>query len=136
VDDLSLALALARAASGMRRRLEVQGLSFREYAVLHHLLEAPDRQLRRIDLVDLLGLTPSGVARLLAPLEKQEYVTRRPDPQDARRALVALTEAGEARAHEARAVAADKTTALLDRALDASDRQALAGLLDRLTRLV
>lgn len=136
MDDLSLALALARAASGMRRRLEVHGLSFREYAVLHHLAAAPDRQLRRIDLVDLLGLTPSGVARLLAPLEKQGYVTRRPDPQDARRALVTLTEAGEARAHEARTVASDKATALLDRALDTSDRQALAALLDRLTQLV
>ncbi|MEV5548563.1 MarR family transcriptional regulator [Streptomyces sp. NPDC052309] len=136
MDDLGLALALARAASGMRRRLEVHGLSFREFAVLHHLAEAPGRQLRRIDLVDLLGLTPSGVARLLAPLEKQRYVTRSPDPRDARRALVTLTEAGEARAEEARAVAADKATELLSRALGTSDREALAGLLDRLTRVV
>ncbi|GHB61823.1 hypothetical protein GCM10010377_61020 [Streptomyces viridiviolaceus] len=136
MDDLALALALARAASGMRRRLEVHGLSFREFAVLHHLAEAPGRQLRRIDLVDLLGPTPSGVARLLAPLEKQGYVTRRPDPRDARRALVALTEVGGDRAEEARTVATGKAAALLSQVLGTSDRETLAGLLDRLTRVV
>lgn len=136
MDDLALALALARAASGMRRRLEVHGLSFREFAVLHHLAEAPGRRLRRIDLVDLLGLTPSGVARLLAPLEKQGYVTRHPDPRDARRALVALTEVGGERAEEARTIATEKAAALLSQALGTSDREKLAGLLGRLTRVV
>jgi DNA-binding MarR family transcriptional regulator len=136
MEDLALALALVRAAGGARRRLDVHGLSFREFAVLHHLAQAPEGRLRRIDLVELLALTPSGVARLLAPLEKQGYVTRHPDPRDARRALVGLTPAGAVHAAEARAIAADKATALLGRALDAGDRKTLAGLLDRLTRAV
>ncbi|WP_329467182.1 MarR family winged helix-turn-helix transcriptional regulator [Streptomyces sp. NBC_01431] len=132
-DDLALALRLTRAAAGLRRRLDVQGLSFREFAVLHHLARAPERRLRRLDLVELLGITPSGVARLLAPLEKQGYVDRCPDPRDARRALVTLTEAGATQAEEATVVATDKASALFGRALGAADHKAFATLLHQLT---
>ncbi|MEV5701753.1 MULTISPECIES: MarR family winged helix-turn-helix transcriptional regulator [Streptomyces violaceoruber group] len=135
-DDLALALELTRAASGLRRRLDVQGLSFREFAVLHHLAHSPERRLRRLDLVELLGITPSGVARLLAPLEKQGYVDRCPDPRDARRALVTLTGAGAALAEEATAVATDKASALLGRALGPVDREAFAALLHRFTEVL
>lgn len=132
-DDLALALKLSRAAAGLRRRLDVQGLSFREFAVLHHLALAPEQRLRRLDLVELLGITPSGVARLLAPLEKQGYVDRCPDPRDARRALVTLTDAGATQAEEATAVATDKASALFGRALSRADRKAFATLLHQLT---
>ncbi|MFF4185341.1 MarR family winged helix-turn-helix transcriptional regulator [Streptomyces sp. NPDC001691] len=135
-EDLALALGLTRAAAGLRRRLDVQGLSFREFAVLHHLAQAPEQRLRRLDLVELLGITPSGVARLLAPLEKQGYVDRCPDPRDARRALVTLTEAGATQAEQATAVATDKAYALFDRALGPADRKAFATLLRRLTEVL
>ncbi|HSK23213.1 MAG TPA: MarR family transcriptional regulator [Egicoccus sp.] len=130
-----LCLRFARVDAAVRRRLEVQGLSLNDLAVLHHLDTAPDRRLRRLELADRLGLTPSGIARLLAPLEKLGYVTREADARDARLALVALTGAGAARTHEAVEVAEEKAGALFDRALDDSERATLDRLLGRLAPL-
>ena len=127
-----LCLRLARADLEVRRRLEVQGLSLRDLAVLHHLLAARDRRLRRVELADLLGLTPSGIARLLAPLEKLGYVSREPDPSDARLALVTLTDAGAERTREALDVADERAIALLDRVLDGDEQATLTELLARL----
>lgn len=127
-----LGLLFARVDAAVRRRLEVQGLSLNDLAVLHHLDTAPGGRLRRADLADLLGLTPSGIARLLAPLEKLGYVAREADARDARLALVVLTVAGAARTREAIEVADEKAAALLDRALDESEQATLAGLLARL----
>lgn len=127
-----LCLRFARVDAAVRRRLEVQGLSLNDLAVLHHLDAAPDRRLRRVELADLLGLTPSGIARLLAPLEKLGYVAREADARDARLALVALTDAGAERTREASDVAEEKAAALFDRALDDDERATLARLLARL----
>lgn len=124
-------LQLARADAEVRRRLEVQGLSLNDLAALHHLADAPGGTVRRIDLADRLGLTPSGVTRLLAPLEKLGYVGRTPDPNDARRALVTLTDAGAARTREAIAVAEERADALLQRVLSPDERVTLRELLAR-----
>ena len=125
-------LLLARADAAVRRRLDVQGLALNDLAVLRHLLEAPDRTLRRVELADRLGLTPSGVTRLLAPLEKLGYVTRQSDPNDARLALVMLTDAGVERTGEALAVAEERADTLLEHALSSEEQASLARLLGRL----
>lgn len=127
-----MGLLFARVDAAVRRRLEVQGLSLNDLAVLHHLAAAPGGRLRRAELADLLGLTPSGIARLLAPLEKLGYVTREADARDARLALVVLTDAGAERTREAIEVAEEKAAALLDRSLDPAEQASLAGLLARL----
>lgn len=90
--------------------------------MLRHLLGAPDRRLRRVDLAELLGLTPSGIARMLAPLEKLGHVARESDPRDARVALVTLTDAGAARTQEAQGLADERATALFERVLDDEER--------------
>ena len=125
-------LQLARADAAVRRRLEVQGLSLNDLAVLHHLLAAMDQRLQRIELAERLGMTPSGIARLLAPLEKLGYVTREPDPGDARRALVVLTDAGMERTREALDVAEERAAMLLDRVLNEQEQATLAALSARL----
>lgn len=132
LDGMEVCLRLARADQQVRRRLEVQGLSLHDLAVLRHLLAAPERRLRRADLAERLGLTPSGIARLLAPLEKLGYVSREADPRDARLALVTLTGAGADRAREALTVAEERATAVLEHALDDDERATLADLLARL----
>jgi DNA-binding MarR family transcriptional regulator len=126
---LETCLLLARAEVEVRRRLEVQGLSLNELAVLARLADAPEQTLRRQDLADALGLTPSGITRLLAPLEKLGYVTRVADPRDARLALVVLTNAGGERTRDAVAQAEERATTLLDHALGADDQEALGALL-------
>jgi len=133
--SFEICLGLARADARLRRRLEVQGLSLHDLAVLHHLLGAPDRRLRRVELAERLGLTPSGIARLLAPLEKLRYVAREADPGDARLALVTLTDAGAERTREALDVAEEKASAVLDRAFNPEEQAILAELLTRLVPL-
>lgn len=129
---IDLFLLLGRTDARMRRGLEVQGLSFNDLAVLQHLLAAPGHTLQRVELAGRVGLTASGVARLLAPLEKLGFVSRQPDPRDARRALVRLTGAGADRTREALDVADERAMTLLDHTLEPEEQTRLVELLSRL----
>jgi DNA-binding MarR family transcriptional regulator len=76
--------------------LSVHGISFTEFLVLHYLNEAPKLTMRRIDLAEKIGLSASGVTRLLNPMEKIGLVQRKSNPRDARVSLVELSDAGAA----------------------------------------
>jgi DNA-binding MarR family transcriptional regulator len=62
---------------------------------MHHLAEAPSGRLRRVDLAQRLALTPSGVTRLLAPLERRGIVAREEAGHDARATYAVLTRSGK-----------------------------------------
>jgi DNA-binding MarR family transcriptional regulator len=89
------------------------GLSLSDLALLLELAEAPEGTLRRADLAARLGVTPSGVARQLGPLERIGVVTREPHDRDARLALVVLTPAGAELARNAKRTAADAAGRIL-----------------------
>src|SRR5215210_560697 len=96
---LETILSLARARSQVVRELDhdlgaFHGLSLSDLALLLELRSAPEQRLRRVDLANQLGITPSGVARQLAPLERIGLVGRESNARDARLALVVLTDAG------------------------------------------
>jgi DNA-binding MarR family transcriptional regulator len=76
--------------------LGVHGLGLSDFSALHALAEAPGGRLRRVDLAQRLALTPSGVTRLLGPLERRHLVTREDDGRDARATFAVLTRAGRA----------------------------------------
>lgn len=78
----------------IEQRLSAHGLSFSEFQVLHALKAAPGQTMRRIDLAEAVGLTASGVTRLLQPMEKIGLVQKEAHPRDARMSLVKLTKAG------------------------------------------
>lgn len=75
--------------------LSAHGISFTEYLVLRQLEQAPGEKLRRIDLAQEIGLTPSGITRLLNPMEKIGLITKEPAARDARVSFVAITNAGK-----------------------------------------
>lgn len=75
--------------------LGIHGLSFTELMVLHHLNAAPNKTLRRIDLAESVGLSASGVTRLLNPMEKIKLIQKEINPRDARVSLVKLSKTGE-----------------------------------------
>lgn len=127
--------SIARADAEVRRRVEAQGLSFSDLSALRHLSRSRDGTMRRQDLADRLGMTPSGVTRLLAPLEKMGYVSRVSDPRDARRSLVVLTPAGAERSRDALAQAEERAGAFVERSLDAEDVATLTNLLHKLVPL-
>jgi len=71
--ELLLLLNLTKAQTLVAKRfdaLNVHGLSFSDFMILYVLSTSPDQRMRRIDLAAQIGLTASGVTRLLNPLEK------------------------------------------------------------------
>ncbi|WP_439556772.1 MarR family winged helix-turn-helix transcriptional regulator [Dyadobacter sp.] len=76
-------------------KLSSHGLSLNEFMILYHLGEAPDEKLRRTDLAEKIGLTASGITRMLSPLEKLGMVRREANSRDARVSYVKLANAGK-----------------------------------------
>src|SRR6516162_287551 len=105
----------------------LHGLGLSDVAALHHLAEAPGGRLRRVDLARRLALTPSGVTRLLAPLERRGIVTREQDGSDARATYAVLTRAGKSLVKDATATVSAIADSILG-SLGERDRAAFAKL--------
>jgi DNA-binding MarR family transcriptional regulator len=134
ITNLQTVLDLALARTLVLRHVDVplghhHGVSLSDLALLLELKDAPGEKLRRAELAEKLGITPSGVARQLAPLERIGLVGRESNPRDARLALVTLTDAGRRVADEAAATAEDAATSALKGLWSDADRERLAKLL-------
>ena len=70
------------------------GISFTEYLVLFNLEGTPNNTMRRVDLAERVGLSASGVTRLLNPMGKTGLIRKEENARDARVSLVALSDAG------------------------------------------
>ena len=79
----------------MDSQLSVHGISFSEYMILYYLDSAPTKTMRRMDLAESVGMSASGVTRMLAPMEKIKLVEKEVNPRDARVSLVKLSEVGK-----------------------------------------
>lgn len=108
--------------------LSAHGISFNEYLVLHQLAKAPDQRMRRIDLAEGVGLSASGVTRLLNPMEKIGLVLKEENARDARVSLVVLSETGTRIFQEA-SVSFQHAGDSVFASLDDKKRTALAALL-------
>lgn len=107
---LDFCIRLSRAHAVLTRRLDarlasVHGLGFSDFMLLHALGRAPAQRLRRVDLAERMGMTASGVTRMLLPLEKIGLVGREPDPRDARVGFASLTPTGQTLLDHARVLA-------------------------------
>jgi DNA-binding MarR family transcriptional regulator len=105
----------------------LHGLGLSDFAALHHLAEAPGNRLRRVDLARRLALTPSGVTRLLAPLERRGIVSREQDGADARSTYAVLTKNGKSLVKDATSTAMSIAESILG-SLPKGDRAAFAKL--------
>jgi DNA-binding MarR family transcriptional regulator len=97
--ELAAFARLMRAHTVLRRELESEvltprGLTINDFEALHHLARADDNRLRRVDLVELLMLTPSGVTRLLDGLQDAGLVENVQCEDDARVTWARLTTDG------------------------------------------
>ena len=131
-DAMEALLALAGANAIVTRSLEAQGLSFGEIRLLL-ALRAATSGARPTDLARDLQLSPSGVTRMVLPLEKRGIVARRSDPSDARASNVGLTDAGRTLLDEALAHVAEKGAKLLRR-LSVGQTKQLQRLLEEVGR--
>ena len=80
----------------MDTSLSVHGISFTEFIIMHQLHQSKLGAMSRIALADTIGLTASGITRLLTPMIKNNIVLKTTNPRDARQSMVALTDTGEA----------------------------------------
>lgn len=98
--------ALARAVLVIPRVLEAElleshGLNLAEYKVLMTLSETPGRSMRMSTLASAVGLSVSGLTRLVERLSRHGLVERTRCDADARGQLAHLTAAGLARLEDA-----------------------------------
>jgi DNA-binding MarR family transcriptional regulator len=98
-DQIEAWLAFFGAAALLDRKLDQQlkddaGLTHVQYEVLARLSEAPDRELRMIELADTLYTSQSGTTYQIAQLEKAGYVRRRACRGGPRAVYAVLTDAG------------------------------------------
>jgi DNA-binding MarR family transcriptional regulator len=132
--ELSLVLDLSLARTVVTRDVDNtlgahHGLGLSELALLLELRSAPQERMRRVELANRLGVTTSGVARQLGPLERRGIVARESNPADARLALVVLTEAGKMALEQALPTAEEEAERVLAKHWSPAERQRLGKLL-------
>ena len=126
-----------RAHSVLRRELEAEvlrprGLTINDFETLFHLYRADEQRLRRVDLVGLLMLTPSGVTRLLEGLQAAGLVENRICESDARVVWATLTDEGRSTLECVRVEHTGLLRSLFRGALTEEEVALLADLLGRL----
>lgn len=94
--------------------------------------EASGAALGQADLQRIVGIDKSNIARLVQRLGERGWVAQRPDPDDGRRRVLALTARGRAAAASL-ARRSDALFAAVWRRLDRGDREALTRGLGRLS---
>ncbi|MDR3643328.1 MAG: MarR family transcriptional regulator [Candidatus Doudnabacteria bacterium] len=101
--SLGFFLDLAKIQAVMARKFDgkLNGLSLSDFMILYRLSLAEGGKLRRIDLAEQIGLTASGVTRLLLPMEKVGLVKRQSNEHDARVSFVMLAPGGKRKLEEA-----------------------------------
>jgi DNA-binding MarR family transcriptional regulator len=129
-DLLELLRTIARASRTARLGLESEDMPGWKAAVLALLVREGEQRLGRV--AAHLEVDPSVASRQVATLEQFGLVTRRPDPDDGRAQLFAVSEAGVAAFDGYRALRAR----WVDEALDGWDDAEVASLTARLQELV
>jgi DNA-binding MarR family transcriptional regulator len=128
---------LLRGQAAVRRTLDSElqashGLTVVGYETLLLLSRAGEGGMRRVDLADGLGLTPSGVTRLLDGLERQDLVAKGTCAADARVSYAVLTDAGRERLEAASCSHVGSVRAMFEERYSAEELETLAALLGRL----
>jgi DNA-binding MarR family transcriptional regulator len=135
--ELDAFARLARAHTVLRRELQAEalaprGLTTSDFDTLLYLSQAEDNRLRRVDLVERLMLTPSGVTRLLEGLQEDGLVENVQCADDARVTWARLTLKGIETLECVGATYAKRLRELFDGQLDADEVAQLTELLGRL----
>ncbi|WP_027330770.1 MarR family winged helix-turn-helix transcriptional regulator [Marinimicrobium agarilyticum] len=113
--------------------LSTHGIGLSEYLVLNQLYIAKNQRMRRSDLAEQVGLSPSGVTRLLNPMEKIGLVEKESNPRDARSSLVSLSEVGKKITEEA-SISFEYASVALFEPLDKKRLSSLSELLKTVAR--
>ena len=108
-------------------------LSLNEWRVMIVLASHPGSAAHEI--ADVTGLDKMSVSRAIAALGRHDRISRRPDPQDARRTLVELNAACR-RIYQSIGISGREREAQLFAGIGADDKAELERLIDRLVAAV
>ena len=92
---LNYSLVHTNISKKIDNQLSVHGINFSEFMILFHLDQALDKKMRRIDLAEKIGLSASGITRLVTPMEKIGLVHKEANKRDARVSLVKISTSGQ-----------------------------------------
>lgn len=129
--------ALLRAHASATRQLSAElhaehGLTINDFEALYRLANAEGRQMKRVDLARQLLLTPSGVTRLLAGLERAGLVRKAACPTDLRVSYAVLTDEGAAKLDAASCDHMASVAVLFGERLSEDEVGTLTELLDKM----
>lgn len=110
------------------------GLTVTDFEVLRHLDGADAGRMRRVDLAQRSGLTPSGITRLLDGLQRAGLVCKAECPSDLRVTYAQITDEGRAALRQAACTHLAAIEALFAERFTPEESAALADLLERLPR--
>ncbi len=131
-EELSILINLTKAHYSISRRMDARlsayGIGFSDFVILHHLSAAPENKMRRIDLAAAVGLTASGITRVLAPMEKYGLVSRESNERDARVSYVVLARGGKRLLSQSLSTAKDMAESLFPGRNDTEVAQVNAAL--------
>lgn len=97
-EKLSFVVNLAKTHSVLVKRFESglgNGLTLNEFLILFYLDQVEDKKLRRIDLAEKVGVTASGITRMLLPMEKIGLIKSDVQAKDARVKSVIISKSGQ-----------------------------------------
>ena len=128
--ELAAWRGMLRARARVTHQLDVQmqaehGISVSAYEVLMFLLDAPAGRMRMSEIAARVLLSRSGCTRLVDRLVELGYVTRCAAPDDGRGLFAELTQAGLAKARDARRTHHDGVRAFFLDHLTVADQLAL-----------
>jgi DNA-binding MarR family transcriptional regulator len=135
--DLSLASLFAgwALADELQRRIAADGFEdsrFADGVLFQHLVAGP---VTISTLAEKLGVTQQAASKSIADLSNRGYVSRRPDPADARARIVVLTDRGQAVIEAARKHRATLDTELRQTLGDAKVDKARLLMIDIINHL-
>jgi DNA-binding MarR family transcriptional regulator len=126
------ALLASKLSKRVDNQLSAHGISFTEYMIMHHLDGSPLKTMRRIELAEHVGISASGVTRLIAPMEKIGIVEKEANPRDARQSLVKLSKTGQ-RLYKEASVSFEHCANTLLGSLSANQQEKLVELSGKVT---
>ena len=106
-------------------------LTLTQYKVIKFLYGAEPGTIRQIDVERFCAMTNPTITGILHNLEKNQWIQRTTDPQDARSKVISLTEKAYARKPELYQ-AGDAMEAAFTQTFTEDEKERLAGLLNRL----
>lgn len=134
---LDLRLAVGRIARRIRQLYATGDPASEAGFIEIALLSSLERKgpLTSTALAELERVTPQAIGSTLSALEQRGYVARITDPQDRRRVVTAITEAGRASLASREHVISEHMTRALRQGFDADERRQITAVIPLLERL-